>query len=198
MSYSVYIHTNKVNGKRYVGVTIRKPEQRWNNGEGYKEQPHFYSAIKKYGWDNFEHFIVEVDSREKMFELEKQCIEFYQTTNPEKGYNKSLGGESGAYLGKDFDANEYHKEYYKLNKEKFREYSDLNRDHINARRREVYRLNNEQRKLKDKEYRNLHKDEIKKRKKAYYQRHKDVIKLKSINYYYSQKHRNDIPITPLW
>ena len=47
MSYSVYIHINKVNGKKYVGVTRGKPENRWRKGNGYKYNTHFFSAIQK-------------------------------------------------------------------------------------------------------------------------------------------------------
>ena len=38
---------------------MQEPEKRWGaNGCNYKSSPHFYSAIQKYGWDNFEHNIL--------------------------------------------------------------------------------------------------------------------------------------------
>ena len=55
--YCVYTHTNKINNKIYVGMTSLKPEQRWNKGQGYSQQPKFYQDIEKYGWDNFIHKI---------------------------------------------------------------------------------------------------------------------------------------------
>lgn len=59
-TYCVYIHTNIVNGKKYVGQTVfgDNPNSRWRNGTGYARSIHFYNAIQKYGWDNFEHEIV--------------------------------------------------------------------------------------------------------------------------------------------
>ena len=53
--YSVYCHLNKINGKRYIGITFRPVLKRWKNGKGYNEvhQPIFAAAIKKYGWNNF-------------------------------------------------------------------------------------------------------------------------------------------------
>ena len=57
-NWKVYMHKSP-SGKVYIGVTKRNLEIRWANGEGYKKQPHFYSAIKKYGWDNFEHLIIQ-------------------------------------------------------------------------------------------------------------------------------------------
>ena len=38
---------------------MQVPEKRWGiNGNNYKSSPHFYAAIQKYGWDNFEHNIL--------------------------------------------------------------------------------------------------------------------------------------------
>ena len=37
MAYSVYIHENKINGKKYTGITGQQPEKRWQNGNHYKD-----------------------------------------------------------------------------------------------------------------------------------------------------------------
>ena len=56
---TIYLHRNKINNKVYIGQTIQSPEERWKNGNGYKGCYYFYNAIQKYGWDNFEHIILE-------------------------------------------------------------------------------------------------------------------------------------------
>ena len=53
MAFTVYVHTNKINWKKYVRVTQKKPEKRWRNGNGYERQ-YFYNAILKYGDRNWE------------------------------------------------------------------------------------------------------------------------------------------------
>ena len=95
MRYWVYIHTCKDNGKKYVGITTKtKPEYRWGrNGEGYCQNKHFYSAILKHGWSNFQHEVFEVDSKEEMYRKEVELISFYHSNDPEYGYNNSSGGE---------------------------------------------------------------------------------------------------------
>ena len=93
MQYFVYIHTCP-NGKKYVGVTTQSnPEYRWREGKGYKRNTYFYRAIKKYGWDNIEHEVFETHSLDLMAYWEKLLIYYYNTTNPEFGYNNTSGGE---------------------------------------------------------------------------------------------------------
>ena len=92
-NYTVYLHLNKINGKRYYGITSLKVEYRWNNGKGYKEQ-YFARAINKYGWDNFEHIIIAKGlTKDDAGWIETVLIAEYDTTNPDKGYNITKGGE---------------------------------------------------------------------------------------------------------
>lgn len=95
--YSVYMHINKQNNMRYVGITSQDVSVRWQNGNGYRKQSHFWRAIKKYGWDGFEHVVVASGlTAEKAYEMETSLISKYKTTDGKFGYNKSTGGESGA------------------------------------------------------------------------------------------------------
>ena len=93
-NYTVYKHIAP-NGKIYVGQTGQKnPKKRWQRGEGYKPNAHFYSAIQKYGWDNFEHVIVATGLTKKEADwLEKYLIAYYETTDRTKGYNNTKGGD---------------------------------------------------------------------------------------------------------
>lgn len=52
--YTVYVHTLP-DGRKYVGCTSLDLERRWEHGQGYKNQPLFYSQILEYGWDNIKH-----------------------------------------------------------------------------------------------------------------------------------------------
>ena len=93
--YTVYQHKNKINGKIYIGITSQKPEQRWGSqGCNYKSSPHFYSAIQKYGWDNFEHNILFTDlTKEQACLKEQELIKEYNSMNREFGYNSTSGGD---------------------------------------------------------------------------------------------------------
>lgn len=93
MRYFIYVHTNLINNKKYVGITTRTPESRWNRGKGYVKNHYFYKAIQKYGWDSFQHEVFEISSREDMLYGEKYLIAFYRTTDSAYGYNLTSGGE---------------------------------------------------------------------------------------------------------
>lgn len=97
--WCVYIHRNKINNKAYIGTTQQKPERRWQNGYGYKNNSHLWRAIEKYGWDNFEHIIFANNlSQNDASHIEKLLIALYDTTNREYGYNISTGGDC-SHLG---------------------------------------------------------------------------------------------------
>lgn len=93
MCWTVYCHTNKVNGKRYVGITKQDPLARWSNGYGYRSQM-FFKAIEKYGWEEFSHEILYTGLGEKEAkEKERHLIAKWKTNNPNYGYNVTEGGD---------------------------------------------------------------------------------------------------------
>lgn len=94
MEWTVYEHKNKINGKRYIGITSQPVQRRWKSGYGYCSQKYFYNAIKKYGWDKFEHNILYsglTDTEAKR--IEQSLIDLYNTTSAERGYNITHGGD---------------------------------------------------------------------------------------------------------
>ncbi len=116
--YTVYCHTNKINGKKYFGITDKKPERRWgHNGCRYLKKtygvfnhPAFANAIIKYGWDSFEHEILyEGLTLEEASQKEMELIAQYKTNvvryGKKYGYNMTDGGEGCTggkhYSGKD-------------------------------------------------------------------------------------------------
>lgn len=94
MNYIVYKHTTP-SGKIYIGITSKQAKYRWGkNGNKYKKNKHFYSAIVKYGWGNIKHEILfENLTKEEACQKEIELIAYYRSNEREFGYNKSIGGE---------------------------------------------------------------------------------------------------------
>ena len=117
MEAEIYIITNLINDKKYIGITKKK------YGDtlfGYKTRfkhhlvnaftksksndcPRLYNAIRKYGKDNFKIELLEECSMDERAEREKYYIQQYNTNNDEYGYNISLGGDgrSVSYVNED-------------------------------------------------------------------------------------------------
>ena len=93
--WKVYVHVNKINNKRYVGITSKSnPNHRWNSGRGYKENPHMYSAIEKYGWNEFEHIILFDGLTETQAkQIECHLITSWKMQDRHYGYNMTSGGD---------------------------------------------------------------------------------------------------------
>lgn len=94
----VYMATNAINGKRYVGVTNNTLEkrrrghlQKSRNYGKEKNNSRFHSAIRKYGWENFDwEILAEFSSYEDALHGE---IKFISLLKPE--YNVLPGGIGG-------------------------------------------------------------------------------------------------------
>ncbi len=89
-NYTVYIHIFP-NNKKYVGITLQKPKQRWRKGNRYND--YMKKAIAKYGWENIEHEILyENLTKEEAEQKEIDLIKEYKTNNRKYGYNIANGG----------------------------------------------------------------------------------------------------------
>lgn len=100
MNYTIYCHRNKINNKAYIGQTSCVPyTRRWSgshvSGHPYKKCRHFQNAIEKYGWDNFEHFVLmDKLTEDEANYYEELLISLFDTTNPKIGYNIAKGGNN--------------------------------------------------------------------------------------------------------
>lgn len=98
--WTVYCHIHRESGRRYVGLTKLTMMRRWNqhiysaSRKGGQGCLHFWSAIRKYGKDAFDHEILEVcSSLEEANAAEEKWIAQFCTRDPKKGFNLAKGGE---------------------------------------------------------------------------------------------------------
>ena len=117
MFYKIYLITNLLNKKQYVGITKFSIEERFlqHTRRGFL----LTEAIQKYGKDQFLiELIEEVESIERAYELEQYYIKEYDTKVP-SGYNLTDGGD-GLYgvVIDDEDRKRRSKVMKKLHKEK--------------------------------------------------------------------------------
>lgn len=99
----IYLRTNKINGKKYVGQVTTKRfkarQNKWNN----LNQPYAGNVInnarKKYGIDAFDFEILKECKDEELDYWEKYYIKELNTKVP-NGYNMTDGGEASWVKGK--------------------------------------------------------------------------------------------------
>src|SRR5258708_1318781 len=95
----VYLITNTINGKVYVGQTTATLATRWrqHKWEGKQQDASMLisRAIRKYGIEAFN--IQEINkaySQNELDALEIEAIRQYDSTNRNKGYNVLIGGRT--------------------------------------------------------------------------------------------------------
>lgn len=112
-NYTVYLRTNKVNGKQYVGQTknIKRREHYWTSKKSNYANKVLNEDRFKYGLENWETEILAiVNTREEAWKLEEEFIKELNTRFP-NGYNRAYGGKTnkggnkGYHNGKEFKKN---------------------------------------------------------------------------------------------
>lgn len=88
----IYCITNLVNGKKYIGQSVNI-KRRWYQERKGKVNKYLLGAFEKYGLENFSFEVLEECSREELNLKEKEYIALFETTDREKGYNLTTGGE---------------------------------------------------------------------------------------------------------
>ena len=98
MDSYIYVINNKKNNKKYIGKTSQDIQSRFKE-HSYRALSHthdylpLYSAINKYGLDEFQIEIIEtVSDIEQLNDREMFWIKEYNSLVP-NGYNLTLGGE---------------------------------------------------------------------------------------------------------
>ena len=94
MSSSIYIITNKVNSKTYIGKTTKSIQERFDahcyNSLKKNQNTYLYKAIRKYGVENFTISLLEETTPDLLNERE---IHWISKLNP--NYNMTKGGDGG-------------------------------------------------------------------------------------------------------
>jgi len=97
----IYLITNTVNKKVYVGKTIKTLGRRWTLHKYLAKcgkAGYLYNALRKYGTEAFTvEIIATASTLEELNLLEKQLIQKYNSKNGEIGYNIREGGEGGNF-----------------------------------------------------------------------------------------------------
>lgn len=93
-TYSVYCFTNKINNKKYVGITFDMQRRYKQHKTARNRCPVFSNAIKKYGFETFDFTVLKENlTQEDAKSLEKKFIEEFNSIVP-NGYNRTKGGDS--------------------------------------------------------------------------------------------------------
>ena len=103
--FTLYCHTNRVNGKHYIGQTIDTMEERWKEhlyaAKVRQGSPALGAAIRKYGADAFDHQVLEVVStKADANEAEARWVKQLNCRVP-YGYNITAGGDGPDFIHED-------------------------------------------------------------------------------------------------
>lgn len=101
---SIYVFVNKSNNKIYVGKTVQDYIRRFADHKCNalkKQLPNYlYKSIRKYGWENFDRYIIfqykdadKIKVNDILCQKEQEYINLFNTTDHNYGYNLTKGGD---------------------------------------------------------------------------------------------------------
>ncbi len=101
----IYLTTNNINDKKYIGVDSNNDTHYYGSGKIIK------LALKKYGRKNFTKEILEENDDVKyLFEREQYWLDKYNALDSKEFYNLALGGKGGAGTLNNEESKRKHKE----------------------------------------------------------------------------------------
>lgn len=168
----IYILKSKIGNMRYYGSTVRTLKQRLNEHKTNKKRyengktTSYKTSYQILDYDDYEISLVEdfscsskqeLETRERWFIENNECVNKYIPTRSKK---------------------EYYKEHEKELKEKKKKYYDDHKQEINERNKKYYKEHEKEIKEYNKEYRQRNKQELSQQKKLYREKNKDKIKEK--------------------
>lgn len=92
----LYCITNKINGKKYVGITKQGADQRFRQhiNDSKRRKTVLHNAIRKHGPESFSlEVLCKARSYDELTRMEKETIESLSTMHP-NGYNMTYGGDA--------------------------------------------------------------------------------------------------------
>jgi len=164
----IYMATNKINGKIYIGKTIKTLDERKYAHKRLDDNIYFHNAIKKYGIDNFDWVILDECTIDENSVKEKYYIKLYNSTNRDIGYNCTSGGDGGDTFSHNPKRNEISKKHSKALKKlwKNKEYMEkliIQRQKLKNNEIFLYKVSSNSKKMwDDKERKKKHSKAIKK------------------------------------
>ena len=190
LTFCVYMHTNKINGKKYIGITSHRPGARWGvDGSRYiyadpRSRSIFANAVRLHGWENFDHEVLYEGLMEaEAKRLEHELIVEYRTYIGFEdcwGYNMTLGGD-GALL---YETEEERKAANKLSSRKH--YAKAKQDPVRVEKARAASRECGRRKSQDPEYRAARNE----RAREYYQNNKELYRQKYLQKDTSESYYN--------
>lgn len=101
----VYVVTNDVTAKVYIGSTVQTPKQRWSEHRSYakvtkERNNHFHNAIRKYGVDKFHFTVIQEVEVSTDLELRKVYEQYWIDDYIQRGiklYNTKRNAERSQF-----------------------------------------------------------------------------------------------------